>query len=122
MFEGLLVGDMLMRKLNVERLKKILLSPESFNNLKKLNNNILAYGELEYLLGYYTCMFKDFKKLCNEVSDLKTALEVREDFMKIISKNSSEELNDSIKLHVDAMFVALVHNINNKKNRYGMYS
>jgi len=116
------MGYNLMENLIIKQAIKLVLEPQSFKDLKKLNYNILAYGELEYLLGYHTGMFEDFRKLCNEVNDLKVALEFKEDIVKIITNNLTKELSTSIKinLELDGMFVALIHYINKKNNEYGI--
>jgi len=109
-----------MEKVIVKQAINLVLEPGSFKELKNLNDNIVAYGELEHLLGYYKGMFEGFRKLCEEVDDLKVALELREDMVKLITSNSTKELGPAINTNVNSMLVALIHNINKKSKKYGI--
>lgn len=65
-----------MSKSDVDRIIGILSKPDRFQSLDNLKSNLRAYGELEFIEGYYTGLFKQFKELCDEVHDLQDALEL----------------------------------------------
>lgn len=104
----------------IEKAIDLVFEPGGFKDLKNLSDNILAYSKLDFFLGCYVGSFKDFGNLCNEVKDLKGALELKEEMVKSLTKNSTKELRPSLKKHVDCMFIVLVHNINKKNNKYGI--
>jgi len=109
-----------MEKANIKRVINLVCEPGNFKNLNKLNDNILAYGEMEYLLGHYKGIFKEFRELCDEVTDLRVALELSNVIMMHMEYNAPKELLPIVKKNINGMIVALVHNINKNTNKYGI--
>lgn len=92
----------------------------SRKDLKKLRDNILAYGELEYFLGLYIGKFKIFYDLCGEVDDFNNAIRIREELIKRLANNFTKELCSSLSKYIETMFICLVHYVNKKNNKYGI--
>lgn len=107
-----------MKKLNFQGIERLLIRPEAFQDLENLKENIVAYGELEYILGFYQGTFNIFKELCDEVNDLKVALEVRDAMVEFVEQNTEKKIKSSVDVNLSAMIIALIHNSHKKNNRY----
>lgn len=107
-------------RLDIDSIIRLLQRPEEFQSLGKLIENIVAYGQLEYIQGYYTGMFKEFEELFSRVEDIPAALEAKKFIDKYLLDNAEPERYDVIKQYMDLAFLAMMHNVNKKENKYGI--
>ncbi|MEG0773852.1 hypothetical protein [Clostridium sp.] len=98
----------------------LVFDPEGFKDLRNLNDNIVAYGELEQLHGRYIGKLNKLGNLCNEEDDSRGLIELKEELKKHFSKDSTEELSLSLKTWLVGLLIVLVHNDNKKNNKYGI--
>jgi hypothetical protein len=87
-----------------------------------VSENIRAYGELQYIEGYYTGLFKELEELCDEIEDMRAALDVMKLLDKLIKDNVDQERYEVLKVHIDHISAAILHNFYKKTDRYGKNS
>lgn len=117
-----------MNKINKKELNQIcdlLKGPENIQMISKFPDSVKAYGNLEYLNGWYSQFFKEFRvveELSSEVRCIEDVAQILNVMMDYISEKVPEERQDVMKRVLDGLALVAIHNLHKKDNAYHLDS